>query len=58
VVEKLDNFSINLAIFSLDSQLGHTKDLKNGICCFSCFNSHHLRVVQRKKKRWIYVSEN
>jgi len=36
-----------------DSQLelGHTKDLKNSICCFSCFNAEHLRVAQRIKKQ-------
>jgi len=31
--------------------LGHTKDLKNGICCFSCFNAQILRVAQRIKKQ-------
>jgi len=31
--------------------LGHTKDLKNGICCFSYFNAQHLRVEQRIKKQ-------
>jgi len=34
-----------------DSQLGHTKYLKNGIGCFSCFNAQHLRVAQRIKKQ-------
>jgi len=34
-----------------DSQFGHIKDFKNGICCFSCFNAQHLRVVQRTKKK-------
>jgi len=34
-----------------DSQLGHTKDFKNGICCFACFNAQHLRVAQRIKKQ-------
>jgi len=34
-----------------DSQLGQAKDFKNGICCFSCFNIQHLRVVQRIKKQ-------
>jgi len=31
--------------------LGHTKDFKNGICCFSCFDAQHLRVAQRIKKQ-------
>jgi len=29
--------------------LDHTKDFKNGICCFSCFKTQHLRVAQRIK---------
>jgi len=36
-----------------DSQLVHTKDFKNGICCFSCFKAQHVRVVQRIKKQYI-----
>jgi len=35
--------------------LGHIKDLKNGICRFSCFNAQHLRVVQRIKKQSDYT---
>jgi len=31
--------------------LGHTKDFKNGIYCFSCFNAQHLRLAQRIKKQ-------
>jgi len=35
----------------IDSQLGHTKDLKNRICLFSCFNAQHVRVAQRIEKQ-------
>jgi len=31
--------------------LGHTKDFKNGICCFSYFNAQHLSVAQRINKQ-------
>jgi len=41
------------------SQLGHNKDLKNEICCFSCFNAQHLKVAQRIKKQSVdYTSAN
>jgi len=37
--------------------LGHTKDFKNDICCFSYFNAQHLRVAQRIKKQLVdYMS--
>jgi len=42
----------------LDSLLGHTKDFKNDICCFSCFNAQHLRVAQIiETVSGLYVSE-
>jgi len=31
--------------------VGRTKDIKNGVCCFFCFNAQHLRVTQRIKKQ-------
>jgi len=33
-----------------DSQLGHTKDFKNGICYFSCFNAQHLKSYAEDKE--------
>jgi len=41
----------------VNSQLSHTKDFYNGICCFSCFNAQHLRVAQKiKKQSVVYTS--
>jgi len=34
-----------------DSQLGHTKDFKNDVCCFSCLNAQHFRDAQSIKKQ-------
>jgi len=39
------------SLVKLNSVLGHTKDFKNRMCCFSCFNAQHLRVSQRVKKQ-------
>jgi len=48
-----------LSIKECCAEMGHTKDLKNGICCFSCFNAQHLRVAQSIKKQSVdYVSES
>jgi len=30
--------------------LGHDKDFKNGICCFSCFHAQHLKELHRRKR--------
>jgi len=40
-----------VALWLERSLANHTKDLKNGICCFSCFNAQHLRVAQRIQKQ-------
>jgi len=47
----LKNFTFLLRHTGFDSHLGHTKDFKNSICCFSCFHTQHLRVAQRIKKQ-------
>jgi len=42
-----------------DSQFGHTKNFKNGVCCFPCFNAQHLIVAQRIKKQSVdYTSKH
>jgi len=44
-------FACEMWYTRFDSQLGHTKDFKNGICSISCFTVQQLRVVQRVKKQ-------
>jgi len=40
--------------------LGHAKEFKNGICCFSCFNAAFKSCAEDKDKvtvSGLYVSE-
>jgi len=42
-IEESDDIERGDMLAGFDSQLGHTKDFQNGICCFSCLNKELRR---------------